>query len=69
MQQCGIVQGVSVADGKAVEVDLRQLELSALSLLAAVGFGVAWTLGKDIIAAVFVVESTVALVAAISRFR
>jgi hypothetical protein len=52
-----------------VEVDLRQLELSALSLLAAVGFGVAWTLGKDIIAAVFVVESTIALVAATSRFR
>jgi hypothetical protein len=50
-----------------VEVNLRQLELVALSLLAALGFGVAWTLGKDIIASVFVVESTVALVAAILR--
>jgi alkylhydroperoxidase/carboxymuconolactone decarboxylase family protein YurZ len=36
-----------------VEVDSRQLELIALSLLAALGCGVAWTLDKDIIAAVF----------------
>jgi hypothetical protein len=63
------VQGVSVADGKAVEVDSRQLELSALSLLAALGCSVAWTLDQNFIVAIFAAESAAALVAAISRFR
>jgi hypothetical protein len=50
-------------------MDSRHLELIALSLLAAFGFGVALTLDRDIIAAVFAVESLAALAVAILRLR
>jgi hypothetical protein len=53
----------------AVEVDSRKLELIALSLLSAFGVGVALALDRNIIAAVFAVESVAALVAAILRSR
>jgi hypothetical protein len=52
-----------------VELDSRQLELIALSLLAAFGCGVAWTLDQNIIAAIFAAESAAALVAAILRSK
>jgi hypothetical protein len=52
-----------------VEVNSRQVELIVLSLLAALGFGVALALDRDIIAAVFAAESAAALVAAIFRSR
>jgi hypothetical protein len=52
-----------------VEVNSRQPELIALSLLAAFGVGVALAFDRNIIAAVFAVESAAALVAAILRSR
>jgi hypothetical protein len=52
-----------------MEMDSRRLELIMLSLLAAFGCGIALTLNRDIIAAVFAVESVAALVAAIVRSR
>jgi hypothetical protein len=52
-----------------MEVDSGQLELIALSLLAALGCGVAWTLDQNFITAIFAAESTAALVAAIFRSR
>jgi alkylhydroperoxidase/carboxymuconolactone decarboxylase family protein YurZ len=52
-----------------VELDSRQLELIALSLFAALGCGVAWTLDQNFIAAIFAGESAAALVAAILRLK
>jgi hypothetical protein len=50
-------------------VDSRLLELIALSLLAALGCGVALTFDRNIFAAFFAAESAVAILAAILRSR
>jgi hypothetical protein len=53
----------------AVDVDSRLLDLIAFALLAALGCGVAWTLDRNIFAAVFAAESAAAILAAILRSR